>query len=79
MKDVLPTEGDLRVWYCPQVPCPALKIPAPDLATARIVYNALIDLSTFEFDHRIKPDYCDMGGIERFEDGEWCGVEDEDV
>lgn len=74
-------EGDLKVWYIPQIPMPAFEVEVPDLATARIVHDALIGLSLFEFENRVKPDYSDAGGIVRWEsDGEggfaWFDVDE---
>lgn len=82
-----PTEGDLRVWYIPQVPMRPYIVDIPRrerasdkayLEGAAFVLDAIVGLSIFELENRVKPDYCDATGIERFEDGEWCEVEEED-
>jgi hypothetical protein len=82
-----PAEGDLRVWYIPQIPGKPYEVDIPRragasdaayLQQAAFVIEAIIGLSIFEFENRIKPDYADMSGIARFEDGEWCDVEEDE-
>ncbi len=77
-----PEPDDLMVWYVPQVPGPAFEVRVPDLKTASLVLEVITDLSAFEFDHNIKPDYSDASGISRWEpngdDGfDWYEVEQE--
>lgn len=76
-----PAEGDLRVWYIPQVPGKAYEVemPTQDLATAVLVLDAVIGLSIFEFENRIKPDYSDMAGIARFDGEDWEDVDESEV
>lgn len=74
-------EGDLKVWYVPQVPMPAFEAAVPDLATAKAVSDALSAFSLFEYENRVKPDYADAGGVARYEpDGDggfdWFDVDD---
>lgn len=57
-----------KVWYIPQIPMPAFEREYDDFETAKAVLNALIGLSIFEFEHRVKPDYADVAGISRWED-----------
>lgn len=76
--------GDLRVYYIPQVPGTPYRHSVPDLATAVIVKTALEQLSLFEYTNRIKPDYSDASGIERYEeDGDggldWFDVDPDDL
>jgi len=77
-------EGDLQVWYVPQLPMPAFKVSAPDLPTAVLLLDTLGRFSLFEYENRVKPDYADMGGISRWEsDGEggfeWCDLDNYDI
>lgn len=67
-----------KIWYIPQLPMPAFEREYDDFQTAKAVINAIIGLSIFEFENRVKPDYADMAGISQWEDGEWCDVEDEE-
>jgi hypothetical protein len=77
-------EGDLMVFYVPQLPMNAFEYPVPDLKTAAIVLDALERLSLFEFENRVKPDYADMSGVSRYEtDGDggfdWFCVDEEEL
>ena len=81
-------EGDLQVWYVPQVPGKAYTVEvvrrdgstdAAYLESAVAILNAIVGLSIFEFMNKIKPDYSDAAGIDRMEDGEWCYVEEEEL
>jgi hypothetical protein len=65
-------EGDLRVWWVPQLPCPAFEVSVPDLQTADLLMSTLANYDLFQFEHRIRPDYCNTGGLQVFENGEWC-------
>lgn len=85
-------EGDLMVWYIPQVPGEAFERFIPhhpgddqkELSFALILQDVMLGLSAFEFEHRIKPDYSDAAGIARWEtDGEtgyaWYEVDESEL
>ena len=65
------TEGNLRVWWIPQVPMHPFRVDVPDVASAIMLMDALGRYDTFQFENNIKPDYCNAGGLEVFERGEW--------
>ena len=70
------TESRYRVWWVPQVPMKAFYYPTPDLATARVLMDALAEYDLFQFENRIKPDYCNAGGIQEFtDDDEWEDID----
>lgn len=78
--------GDLKVWYIPQVPMKAYEVNIPRrvgttdsayLEQAAFVLEAIVGLSIFEFENRVKPDYSDAAGIARF-DEEWEDVDEEE-
>ena len=72
--------SDYKVWYIPQVPMKAFEVEVGDLPTARLLLDTLCSFSLFEYEHRVKPDFSDAGGIAMLEeDGEWVDVEDESV
>lgn len=82
-----PTEGDLRVFYIPQVPMAGYTVDIPRrvgaedaayLEQATFVLDTIIGLSIFEFDNNIKPDYSDYAAILRYEDGDWNDVDEEE-
>jgi hypothetical protein len=72
-------EGDVRVFWFPQVPCAAFHVNVPTLADALRMLDTLGDYDLFLEANRIRGDYSNAGGIEVFEDGEWCEVEEEEV
>jgi len=69
--------GALRVWWIPQVPGARFFVPVDDLTQAKLVLETLARYDLFQFRERIKPDYASVGGLEVFEDGEWCEWNDE--
>ena len=68
----------LRVWWIPQVPGKPFHVPVADLAQAKLILDTLARYDLFQLEHRIKPDYANVGGLEVFEDGEWIEWEDEE-
>lgn len=73
-----PIEGDLRVWWIPQVPMEPFWVPVRNLREAELLLKTLADYDIFQFENHVKPDYCNAGGLSRFEDGEWCDWWNED-
>ena len=71
-------EGDLRVWWIPQVPGKRFEVPVKLLSEAVLLLRTLADYDSFQFKNRIKPDYCNAGGLIIFEDGEWVDWYDAD-
>lgn len=63
-----PNVGDLRVWHIPQVPMKPFHVPvqSPDEAVKILQVLAWYDI--FQFENRIKPDYCNASGLEVMED-----------
>jgi len=72
-----PKEGDLRVWWVPQVPCKAFKVPVNSVEHGAIILNVLAEYDAFQFINNIKQDYCNAGGLQVFEGGDWADWEDE--
>lgn len=55
--------GALRVWHIPQVPMKAFYAQVPDLKSAALILDALSSYDSFQFENRIKPDYCSAHGL----------------
>ena len=72
MSGAVPVEGDLRVWWIPQVPMAPFRVPVLTPFEAQKIITTLADYDAFLFENNVKPDYCNAGGLEVFEDGEWC-------
>lgn len=64
--------GDLRVWWIPQVPMKPFRVDVPSVEAGVLIMDALAEYDKFQFENRVKPDYCNAGGLEIFDaDGEW--------
>lgn len=42
----------------------------------QLICEILADYDRFQFENNVKPDYSNVGGVSRFEDGEWCDIDD---
>lgn len=82
---VAATDGraEFRVWWVPQIPMEGFQHPAPDFASARFLANALGQYDLFQFENNVKPDYCNMGGVEwrhpLVTEGAWESLDDDDA
>jgi hypothetical protein len=56
-------KGDLRVWWIPQVPGKAFNVDVASVAEGVKVMDTLADYDLFQLKNRIKPDYCNAGGL----------------
>lgn len=73
-----PKEGDLKIWWIPQVPMKAFTFRVPDLRTAQQMLDVLAQYDLFQWRNDVKPDYSNAGGLQVFEDGEWTDWYSED-
>jgi hypothetical protein len=75
-------EGDLRVWWIPQIPMSAFHVDVETVEQGRWLCNVLADYDTFQFENNVKPDYSNAGGVQQYEIidglGDWYDVDDED-
>jgi hypothetical protein len=69
-----------KAWYIPQVPMKPFEIEASTAAKAQTILNIIINFSIFEFENKVKPDYCDAGGVSEWNVGEqeWVDIEEMD-
>ena len=68
-----PTEGDLRVWWIPQIPMnDVFRVPVETPEQGAVIIAVLAAYDLYQYEQRIKPDFSNAGGLEIFEDGEWC-------
>ena len=63
--------ASLRVWHNPQVPGQSFYVSVKNIEQAKFVIKMLAEYDQFQFDIRIKPDYCNASGLEVFEDNDW--------
>jgi len=71
-------EGDLKVWWIPQIPGKPFEYPVKTIVEAKKLLDVLAQYDLFQFHHKIKPDYSNAGGLQVFEDGEWIDWSNED-
>lgn len=55
--------GQLQVWWIPQVPMKSFNVDVDSPSEAKKIMQVLTDYDKFQFDNRIKPDYCNAGGL----------------
>lgn len=70
--------GDLKVWWIPQIPGKPFMVPVKNIHEAALLLRTLAAYDIFQFENRIKPDYCNAGGLVVYEDGGWVDWYDED-
>ncbi len=77
----------LRVWWIPQIPMKPFFVPVNSVSEGVLVMDALAEYDKFQFQNNIKPDYCNAGGLQMFdeyddtdsENGSWVDWYDEDT
>jgi hypothetical protein len=70
--------GDLQVWWIPQVPMVAFHLAVRNLREAKLVLQALGEYDLFQLKYNVKPDFSNAGGLRVWQDGEWLDWETED-
>jgi hypothetical protein len=64
----------LQVWWVPQVPMEnPFVFDVGSVEQGVIIMNVLANYDAFQFENKVKPDYCNAGGIRR-----WCEDSDGD-
>lgn len=62
-----------RVWWNPQVGrCKLFYIPVRSPEEGKMVLDILSAYDYFQFNNKIKGDFCNTGGLQMYCDGEWC-------
>lgn len=69
----------LQVWWIPQVPGKPFVMPVTSLEEAARLIHTLAQYDLFQFEHNIKPDYSNAGGLMEWdkEEEEWLDWEDD--
>jgi hypothetical protein len=67
----MPKEGDLQVWWIPQIPMKAFEVSVTSVNEGANILHVLADYDLFQLKNNIKPDFSNAGGLNVFEDGEW--------
>lgn len=72
----IPYVEKLRVWWIPQVDANKIfYVPVQSVEDGKMLMDVLAAYDAFQLQNRIKPDYVNMGGVERYND-ETQGWED---
>lgn len=55
--------GQLKVWWIPQVPMKSFEVLVNNLNEAELLLTTLAEYDKFQYDNNIKPDYSNAGGL----------------
>ena len=76
----------LQVWWVPQVPMKSFTVDVSTVEEGVKVMRVLANYDRFQFENKVKPDYCNAGGLNQWDDdsdGEgtpgWCSWFDDDT
>lgn len=77
-------DGDMKVWWIPQVPGKRFEVSVESAIEAKMILETLERYDAFQLENRIKPDYCNAGGLIVFieEEGgwvDWCDDDGNDI
>lgn len=87
----MPKNGDLKVWWIPQVPMKKFEYPVKSIDHAISILDVLAKYDIFQYKNNVKPDFCNVGGLliyneEDIENGipetgwtEWCDDEGQTI
>lgn len=68
----------MRVWHIPQVPMEPFYVDVSSVDDAIRIMIILANYDIFQFENNIKPDYCNMSGLEVLEGDEWLEWQNDD-
>lgn len=57
------THVSLKVWWIPQVPMKAFDTPVLTIEEGRKICDVLAAYDQFQYENRVKGDYCNVGGV----------------
>ena len=67
-----------RIWWIPQIPMDSFYVPVDSIQEGRKILEVLADYDIFQFEHNVKPDFSNAGGIQELTSGssEWYDIEE---
>lgn len=65
----------LRVWWIPQIPMESFTVKVNSVEEGVKILEVLADYDIFQFENNIKPDYCNAGGLNVWDDQEGAWVD----
>lgn len=77
----------LRVWWIPQVPGTPFYVEVSSVLEGVKIMDILAEYDLFQYENHIKPDYCNAGGLQLFDEedkedsseGSWVDWYDEET
>ena len=74
-------EMELRVWWIPQVPDNhSFIVMVVSVRQAHLVVDVLARYDLYQYEHKVKPDYTNAGGLQvKYPDGEWIDWYDDET
>ena len=67
---MMPKEGDLRVWWIPQVPMEKFVVSVQTLDEAALLITTLGAYDLFQLQNGVRGDYANAGGLQIWEEDE---------
>ena len=64
------SEKKMRVWWMPQIGTKIFHIPVKTPEEAKVVMDILAAYDCFQYNQRIKPDFCNAGGLQMWDEEE---------
>lgn len=58
----------LRVWHIPQIPMKPFIVEVGSLGEAVNMLNTLANYDLFQYENNIKPDYCNINGLQMWDE-----------
>jgi hypothetical protein len=75
--------GRWRVYWVPQIPMRPFHYEVPDYRAGVMLEDALGKYDLFQFENNVKPDYCNMGGVQWshpvLTEGEWWDMDEDEA
>jgi hypothetical protein len=65
-KKTQPENGALQVWWIPQIPGKPFYVDVATPEEAQKIMSVLAKYDIFQYENKIKPDYCNAGGLRCF-------------
>ena len=59
------------VWWIPQAPMEPFEVPVSSVEEGAALLRTLAEYDAFQFIKKVKPDYCNMGGLMEFDGTDW--------
>lgn len=73
---------EICVWWIPQVPMCMFTYDVPTIDAGIMLCDALAKYDLFQYENKVKPDYCSTGGVmwkhPEATEGEWEDIEIDD-